>query len=192
MLEHARACVESSIQNKQDFLREGLEPVVLAAEMIAGAMAQSNKLLIFGNGGSAADAQHMAAEFTNRFMLERPPLPAIALTTDSSAITAIGNDYDFDQIFVKQVKALGLKADVALGISTSGGSANVVKGLEAARDRGLKTIGLTGPKAGPMDALSDLMIKAPGPVTPRIQEIHSLVVHLICELVDLKLFGRVK
>ncbi len=194
MLEHAFACVESSIQVKKEFLNQGLEPVVQAAEMIAGAMAGSNKLMIFGNGGSAADAQHMAAEFTNRLMLERPPLPALALTTDTSALTAIGNDYHFDQVFVKQIKALGMKGDIALGISTSGGSPNVIKALEAARAQGMLNIGLTGGKIGPMDELCDVMIKTPASAvtSPRIQEIHILVVHIICELVDLKLFGRVK
>lgn len=194
MLDHARACLERSIQVKQNFLESGLEPVVQAAEMIAAAMAENHKLFIFGNGGSAADAQHMAAEFTNRLMLERPPLPAIALTTDTSAPTAIGNDYHFDQIFVKQIKALGADGDVALGISTSGGSPNVIKAQEAARSRGMLNIGLTGPKTGPMDEICDLMIKAPDLAdnSPRIQEIHGFVVHMICELVDLKLFGRVK
>jgi D-sedoheptulose 7-phosphate isomerase len=192
MLEHARACLERSIQAKQDFAEQGLAHAVAAAEMVADAMAAGNKLLIFGNGGSAADAQHMAAEFTNRFIMERPPLPALALTTDSSALTAIGNDYHFDEVFVKQVKALGNEGDVALGISTSGRSSNVLNALNAAKAKGLLTIGLAGNNPGAMDAICDIMINAPSEETPRVQEIHGLVVHLICELVDLKLFGRAK
>lgn len=190
MLAAAQSILESSVQTKQAFAESGLENVVQAAEMIAKAFADGKKLLIFGNGGSAADAQHFAGELINRFLLERPPLPAIALTTDTSVITSIGNDYSYDLIFTKQVKALGGEGDVAFGISTSGGSANVIDALHTARSRGMVTLGMTGSKPSDMDQLCDLLIKAPSVETPRIQEIHSLAVHIICELIDLKLFGR--
>jgi D-sedoheptulose 7-phosphate isomerase len=188
-LEVARASCASSLQVKAEFAKKGLEDVIEAADSLAGAFAGGGKLLVFGNGGSAADAQHLAAELVNRFILERPPLPALALSTDTSILTAIGNDYNFEDIFSKQVKALGEKGDVALGISTSGSSANVLYALEAAKEKGLFTIGLTGQKKGGMDSLCDILVRAPSLKTPRIQEVHGLVIHLLCELVDLKLFG---
>jgi len=190
MLDKARAIVQDSLETHQVFAREGLERVVQAAELIASALAAGGKLLAFGNGGSAADAQHLAGELVNRFLLERPPLPALALTTDTSVLTAIGNDYSFDEIFSKQIKGLGQKGDVALGISTSGRSPNVLIALAAARELGLTTVGLTGRDPGEMASLCDVIICAPSRHTPRIQEIHALVVHLLCELIDLKLFGR--
>ena len=189
-LDVARASCESSLQVKAEFVKQGLEDVIEAADALAGAFARGGKLLAFGNGGSAADAQHLAAELVNRFILERPPLPALALTTDTSIITAIGNDYSFGEVFSKQVKALGEKGDIALGISTSGSSANVLLALEAAKEKGLFTMGLTGQKQGGMASLCDILIIAPSLETPRIQEVHGLVVHLLCELVDLKLFGH--
>jgi len=145
--------------------------------------------LVFGNGGSAADAQHIAAEFTNRFLIERDPLPAIALTTDSSALTAIANDYDYSQIFAKQVKALGKAGDIALAISTSGNSPNVLAALEVCRQLRIKTIGLTGGSGGKMTAQVDyLLCVSEGKNSPRIQETHILVGHVICEIVDQQLF----
>jgi D-sedoheptulose 7-phosphate isomerase len=149
-----------------------------------------NKLMIFGNGGSAADAQHIAAEFVNRFMIERPPLPALALTTDTSIITSVSNDYTFDDIFSKQVKALGIEGDVAWGLSTSGTSANVLEALAVARKRGLRTIGMTGSDSAKMTDLAQVLLTVEAKDTPRIQECHITMAHVICELVDYQLFQR--
>jgi len=164
--------------------------IINAAEMVAQAFALGRKLLIFGNGGSAADAQHIAAEFVNRFIIERPALPAIALTTDTSILTSVGNDYGNRRIFSKQIKALGKAGDVALAISTSGNSPNVLEALEAARDEQLKTILMTGAGGGKAAKLADLWLEVNSKITPRTQEIHILWGHLICELVDFILFQR--
>ena len=161
--------------------------IVTAATTIAEAFKAGRKLLLFGNGGSAADAQHIAAEFINRFLIERPPLPAIALTTDTSVLTSIANDYAFDEIFSKQVKALGRKGDVALGITTSGSSGDVLKALRAAKKLGMTTIALTG-EGGKAASLSDIALQIPSRSTPRIQEAHIAVGHILCELVDKILF----
>ncbi|HLE17431.1 MAG TPA: D-sedoheptulose 7-phosphate isomerase, partial [Syntrophales bacterium] len=154
------------------------------------ALKRRNKILIFGNGGSAADAQHLAAEFVNRFMIERPPLAAMALSTDTSVITSIGNDYDFSEIFSKQIRALGQEGDVAWGISTSGNSPNVVKALETANKMKLVTIGLTGKDGGAIAGTVDYWLNVSSNSTPRIQEVHITVGHVICEMVDFKLFQR--
>jgi D-sedoheptulose 7-phosphate isomerase len=146
--------------------------------------------LLFGNGGSAADAQHLAAEFVNRFIIERPPLPAIALSTDTSIITSIGNDYDFSEIFSKQIRAIGQAGDVAWGISTSGSSPNVIKALELAKKMGMITIGLTGKDGGQMMKIVDHSLNVSSTSTPRIQEVHITVGHVICEMVDFKLFQK--
>jgi len=161
-----------------------------AAEVIADAFKAGRKLLLFGNGGSAADAQHIAAEFMNRFLIERPPLPAIALTTDTSVLTSIANDYSFDEIFSKQVKALGKEGDVALGITTSGSSGNVLKALRAARKLGMTTIALTG-EGGKAASLADIALQIPSRSTPRIQEAHIAVGHILCEMTDTLLFQDV-
>jgi len=146
-----------------------------------------HKILIFGNGGSAADAQHIAAEFVNRFQIERPPLAALALTTDTSIITSIGNDYHFDEIFSKQIAALGRKNDIAVGISTSGNSKNVVKAIQAAKNIGMFTIGLTG-RGGEIATCSDLVFAVESDTTARIQETHITLGHILCDLVDRILF----
>jgi len=151
---------------------------------IISAIRSGNKLLICGNGGSAADAQHMAGEFLCRFYKDREPLPAIALTTDTSVITAISNDYDYDQVFARQIKALGRKGDVLLGISTSGSSKNVLEAFKAARQMEIKTILLTGQTEKEIAQYSDIVIKTPSTDTPRIQEMHLLIEHIICELVE--------
>jgi len=164
--------------------------IIDAAEMVAQAFALGRKLLIFGNGGSAADAQHIAAEFVNRFIIERPALPAIALTTDTSILTSVGNDYGNRRIFSKQIKALGKAGDVALAISTSGNSPNVLEALEAARNEHLKTILMTGAGGGKAAKLADLWLEVNSKTTPRTQEIHILWGHLLCELVDFILFQR--
>jgi len=181
---------EESIQAKRSFLKENLDAVVTAVHLIAHAFIQGNKLILFGNGGSAADAQHIAAEFVNRFHIERPPLPALALTTDTSAITSIANDYDYKEIFAKQVKALGKEGDVALAISTSGDAANVLAAIDACKKLKIVTIGLTGGAGGKMVGRVDHLLRvSAGKNTARIQETHILVGHVICEMVDQKLFS---
>jgi len=164
--------------------------IVSAATAIAETFKAGGKLLLFGNGGSAADAQHIAGEFMNRFLIERPPLPAIALTTDTSVLTSIANDYAFDEIFSKQVRALGKKGDVALGITTSGSSGNVLKALRAAKKLGMTTIALTG-EGGKAASLSDIALQVPSRSTPRIQEAHIVVGHILCDLTDTILFKDV-
>jgi D-sedoheptulose 7-phosphate isomerase len=176
---------EESIRVKQAFLRDNLDMLVRVIDAVAAALKSGNKLLIFGNGGSAADAQHIAAEFTNRFQIERPPLAALALTTDTSALTAIANDYDYAQVFAKQVRALGKTGDIALAISTSGNSANILVALQACRELQIATIGLTGGNGGKMAAKVDFLLRAAeGKISPRIQETHILVGHVICQMVD--------
>ncbi len=154
------------------------------AEALVEALRRGGKVLVFGNGGSAADAQHLAAELVGRFRRPRRGLPAIALTTDSSALTSIGNDFGFEQVFARQVEALGAGGDVVLAISTSGGSANVLAGVETARRLGLTVIGLTGGTGGALAKAVDMAIIAPSDVTARIQECHVAVVHALCEAVD--------
>lgn len=161
-----------------------LPRVIEAAAAIRAALAAGGKLLTFGNGGSAADAQHMAAELVGRFMRERAALAAIALTTDTSILTSIGNDYAFDRVFVRQIEALGRAGDVALGISTSGASANVVAALEAANRRGLRTVALTGQDGGPIGRAASIHINVPDASTARVQEVHRTVIHAICELIE--------
>ena len=177
---------------RERFFAGEAEKVKRAALLISISLARQGKLLICGNGGSAADAQHMAGEFVNRFLLDRPPLPAIALSTDTSVLTAIGNDFGYEQIFSKQVSALGLPGDVLLAISTSGNSPNVLRAIEAARAKDLQVIGLTGGKGGAMAALCDLLINVDHPSTPLVQEIHLAVEHLICLLCDHYLFENVQ
>ena len=180
---------DESIRVKQAFLRDNLEALTQAIDAIVAAFKRGNKLLLFGNGGSAADAQHIAAEFTNRFMIERPPLPAIALTTDSSALTAIANDYAYAQVFAKQVQALGKPEDIAIAISTSGNSPNVLAAIEACKKLNISTIGLTGGSGGKMIGKVNYMLcVAEGKNSPRIQETHILVGHVICDIVDQELF----
>jgi D-sedoheptulose 7-phosphate isomerase len=196
-MEEMRSIVErsfaESIEAKRKCSEQNQEPVIRAATMIVDAFNNENKLMIFGNGGSAADAQHIAAEFVNKFMIERPPLPAMALTTDTSIITAVGNDIstsNFEDIFSKQIEALGMEGDVAWGISTSGEAANVLGGLRVARNRGLRTIGMTGSAAGKMAEFSQILLRVDGENTARIQECHITMAHIICELVDYQLFQR--
>src|SRR3989440_5540936 len=158
--------------------------IVEAAEAVYGCFEAGGKILLFGNGGSAADAQHIAAEFVCRFNRDRAALPAIALTTDTSALTAIANDYGFERIFARQVEALCRPGDTVIAISTSGRSANVIAGIEAARARGARTIGLTGGDGGDMIGLVDIAVVIPSDVTARIQECHITVGHLISEVVE--------
>ena len=181
-----------SIMAKEAFARESSEKIIELAGQIVETFNDGGKLLIFGNGGSAADAQHMAAEFVNRFLINRRPLPALALTTDTSILTSIGNDFSFDLIFVKQIQALGKLEDMALGISTSGTSANVVKAMATAREIGLKTAALTGGEPTAAEDLShscDLILNVPSDSTPHIQETHLWVEHLLCEMVEKTIFA---
>jgi D-sedoheptulose 7-phosphate isomerase len=181
---------KESSQIKDVFLNENLGKIVQVVDVVTAALKAGNKILLFGNGGSAADAQHIAGEFINRFLIERPPLPAVALTTDTSVITSIGNDYDFSEIFSKQVRAIGQPGDIAWGMSTSGMSPNVVKAFEAAKKIGMITIGFTGKDGGSIAKMVDYLLHVSSGSTPRIQEVHITVSHIICELVDVKLFQR--
>jgi D-sedoheptulose 7-phosphate isomerase len=175
--------LEESIKTKEHFVKNNVDLIVTAAEMIARCISSGHKILIFGNGGSAADAQHIAAEFVNRFIIERPPIAALALTTDTSIITSIGNDYSYDDIFSKQILALGKPDDIAIGISTSGTSKNVVNAMKTAKDMGLFTISMTGAK-GALAEYSDIIFSVSLGITPRIQETHSILGHMLCDLVD--------
>ena len=179
--------LDESIAVKDRSVKNNMGVLVRAAETMAGCVTAGHKILIFGNGGSAADAQHIAAEFVNRFRIERPPLAAIALTTDTSVITSIGNDYSFDDIFEKQVAAFGNEGDIAWGISTSGNSKNVVKAMETARIKGLITLGMCG-RGGKIEGLSDMLLTVDSEVTARIQETHIVYGHILCHLVDRILF----
>jgi len=173
------------IRRIEDTLTEEIAATVV---MLQDALGAGNKLLIMGNGGSAADSQHFAAEIVGRFKLERPALPAIALTTDSSILTAIGNDYGFDAVFSRQVEGLGRTGDVVFGISTSGNSPNVFAALVKARDLGCRTVALTGRDGGTLKAVADISIVIPSHDTPRIQEGHVTVIHIICDLLEKRLF----
>lgn len=180
---------DDSIRAKRAFLRDNLEALTQVIAAIAEGFRRGNKLLLFGNGGSAADAQHIAAEFVNRFRMERPPLPAIALTTDTSAITSIANDYDYAEVFAKQVRALGKEGDVALAISTSGNAHSVLAAVDTCKQLKITTIGLTGGTGGALREKVDYLLQVSGSDnTARIQETHILAGHVICEFVDQILF----
>jgi len=188
--------IEASIATKQSLLRspEVVLTVARVSEILANALKQGNKALLFGNGGSAADAQHIAAELVGRFAFDRPALPALALSVNSSCVTAIGNDYGFDRVFSRQLEALARPGDIAIAISTSGNSTNVLHAMSTARKIGLKTIGLTGRSGGNLRNAVDYCICVPSNETPRIQECHILVGHIISELVEREIFheeGRV-
>ena len=183
----AEAVAEANLL-KERLVAEQAGQVEKAARLLSETLKRGGKILLFGNGGSAADAQHLAAELVNRFQIERPPLAALALTTDTSVLTSIANDYDFLEVFAKQIKALGRPGDAALGLSTSGNSVNVVRALEAARQLGLATLALSGGDGGPVAAAADLAIVVPSRNTPRIQEVHITVGHVLCDLVDFLLF----
>lgn len=179
-----------SIHHKEVFVNENLSRMVKVINVITDALKGGSKIVLFGNGGSAADAQHIAAEFVNRFLIERPPLPAIALSTDTSVLTSIANDYDFSEVFSKQIRALGHAGDVAWGISTSGNSENVVKAFEVAKRLDMTTIAFTGKDGGIIAKMVDYCLNVPATSVPRIQETHITAAHVICEMVDYRLFKR--
>jgi len=182
---------QESIAAKTQFLKQHAAALQAVIEVVVERLVAGNKIFFFGNGGSAADAQHLAAEFVNRFQIERPPLPAIALTTDTSILTSIGNDYGYADVFAKQLKALGREGDVAVALSTSGNSPNVLRALEVAKKIGIVTVGMTGGDGGKLAPIVDHhLCVSSTKATPRIQETHILIGHVICDLVDCKLFGR--
>lgn len=183
--------LRESADLKLVFAKQATKEVIKAVNIIEKSLKSSGKILIFGNGGSAADAQHIAAEFVNRYLKERNALPAIALTTDTSILTSIGNDSSFENIFSRQIEALGKKGDVAWGLSTSGRSKNIVKALSIAKSIGLKTIGFTGSDGGKIKKLVDCNINVPSMSTPRIQELHITIGHIICELIE-DIFSNIK
>jgi phosphoheptose isomerase len=170
--------------------RQNPQPVLDAAAAIVDAFRRGGMLLLFGNGGSASDAQHVSAELVGRFQRERAGLPAIALTTDTSILTSVANDDGFDHVFVRQIEALGRAGDVALGISTSGGSPNVLAALEAARAKGLKTIALTGKDGGAVGRAAAIHVNVPAQSTARVQEVHRTLLHIICDIVERELVDR--
>ena len=190
MEEIIKKILADSLKAKETFVSENISKLILLAEKTAAAFTSDRKLMLCGNGGSAADAQHIAAEFVNRYTFERPPLPALALTTDSSVITSIGNDYSFNDIFSKQVKALGIEGDILLVISTSGNSKNLLSAVNDAHNRGIYTAGFLGSDEGKLVNLVDLALVANTESTPRIQETHILAGHILCHLVDYILFQR--
>jgi D-sedoheptulose 7-phosphate isomerase len=186
-----RELFEASVHTKQAFLEENAAALEQAIDLVAEAVAGGRKVLLFGNGGSAADAQHIAAEFIGRFRTERKALAAIALTTDTSALTAIANDYGYDEVFARQVRGLGGRGDVAIAISTSGRSPSVLKAVEACRELGVKTVGLTGGDGGTLAGMVDVSLRVSASTrSDRIQETHILIGHVICELIDRRLFGE--
>ena len=184
-----RSAIGESIEVKAQLLEQHVSTITRLAELLVGTLRAGGKLVLFGNGGSAADAQHVAAELVNRFLIDRDALAAIALTTDTSILTSVCNDADFDQVFSRQVRALVQRGDVAVGISTSGNSPNVVNGVIAAREKGATTVGFTGRGGGELKDLVDICFSVPSESTPRIQEAHITVWHAICEVVEKEMFG---
>ena len=182
---------KESSEVKARFLKENLSKLLEVIKLISHTFEAGNKVFFFGNGGSAADAQHFAAEFVNRYIMDRPPLPAIALTTDTSILTSISNDMAFGDIFSRQLKALGKEGDVAVGISTSGNSSNVIKAFEAAKEMGMKTVALAGNDGGVLAKIADISLVVSSSSTPRVQETHILVGHLLCEMVEHQLFFKI-
>lgn len=188
MIERVQEAFSQGARLLEAFAAECGADLVRVAEGTTASLRSGGKVLVFGNGGSAADAQHLAAELVNRFQIDRPPLAAVALTTDTSALTAIGNDFGFDCVFEKQVRALARPGDVVIGISTSGRSPNVCLGLAAARNAGCTCVGLTGQDGGTLSALCDVVFRVPSQETPRIQEAHIAWIHAYCDLIDAILY----
>ena len=191
-LTRVREHFAESIATKQTAADALAESIAAAGQLMADALLSDGKILSCGNGGSAADAQHFSSELLNRFEMERPGLPAVALTTDASTVTSISNDYSYEEIFSKQVRALGKPQDVLLGISTSGNSENVIRAIDAAHERGMKVVALSGRDGGRMAELfeeGDVEIRVPATRTARIQEVHLLAIHCLCDLIDTTLLG---
>ena len=190
MTDRISTIVADSLETKRRFFEAHADDVQRVADMIAAAFKNGGKLLLFGNGGSAADAQHIAGELVNRFLLKRRALPAIALTTDGGVLTCIANDTGYENVFARQIEALATKGDVCLAISTSGTSPNVVAACERARTQGTKVIGLLGRDGGSVKSLCDLALVVESDDTQRIQETHNLIGHILCELIEDALFGH--
>ena len=192
MQSYIKSQIEASIQTKQRLLEDNsiMDTILEATKVVIDAYKRGNKTLIAGNGGSAADAQHIAAEFVSRFYFDRPGIPSIALTTDTSILTAVGNDYGFDRVFARQVESNGIEGDIFIGISTSGNSTNIIEAIGVAKSKNITTIGLTGGDGGKMANMCDITIKVPSSSTPRIQESHIMIGHIICAIVEEELFGK--
>ena len=193
MQKQIKDIIKESINVKQQFLQDVhfLQKIEVVVNVITNAFNAGNKVLFCGNGGSAADAQHLAAEFSGRFYKNRKALPAEALHCNTSYLTAVANDYSYDVIYARLVDGIGAKGDVLLGLSTSGNSVNIIKAFEVAKEKDIVTIGLTGVTGGDMKAVSDYLFNVPSNTTPRIQESHILLGHIICELVEEKVFANV-
>jgi D-sedoheptulose 7-phosphate isomerase len=190
MNSHVHAIVTDSLETKRRFFDTYGQQVIRAAQVISDALRSNGKLLIFGNGGSAADAQHIAGELVNRFLQERKALPAIALSTDGGVLTCIANDTGFENVFARQIEALGREGDVCVAISTSGQSENIVVACEQARSQGIKVIGLLGRDGGKVAPLCDLALIVSSDDTQRIQETHNLIGHILCELIEVAMFPK--
>ena len=192
MLDFIKERIYESIETKKSLYenKDILVNIETVARKLVEIYKNGNKVLIAGNGGSAADAQHIAAELVGRFYLERKGLPALALNTNVSILTALGNDYSYDEIFAKQIEAFGNKGDLFIGISTSGNSSNIINAFEKAKFYGLYTVALTGNKKSKSDDIADVVIKVPSEVTPRIQEAHILIGHILCEIIEEEIFGE--
>lgn len=190
MKQTAQTITQESLRVKEAFADECLDDVVAITEAMTAVLRAGGKVLVFGNGGSAADSQHLAGELVGRFRRERRALPCVALTTDTSVITAWTNDYDYESLFSRQVEALAAAGDLVIGISTSGNSVSVLNGIAAARERGAKTVGMSGAGGGKLREACDLCLCAPSDQTPRVQECHELAIHIICELVESALFDQ--
>lgn len=191
-VQRIRQLFADSIETKMKAAEELPETIEAAGQVMIECLLNGGKILTCGNGGSAGDAQHFSSELLNRFERERPALPAVALTTDSSTLTSIANDYHYNEIFSKQIRALGNEGDVLLAISTSGNSANVIQAMQAAHDRGMKIVSMTGRNGGKMAELhapGDVEVRVPAESTARIQEVHLLVIHALCDFIDTQLFG---
>ena len=189
MINSIRNVVADSLELKRSFFQINEEPIAQVAREICTAFESGNKIILYGNGGSAADAQHIACEWVGRFQRDRLPLPAIALTTDTSILTAVGNDFGFEQVFARQVRALGRKGDIAIAISTSGNSPNVLIATDVAREMGILTVGFTGGNGGKLGAKVHYHLNVPHDVSPRIQEVHIMLGHILCELTEENLKG---
>jgi D-sedoheptulose 7-phosphate isomerase len=183
--------VEESLRVKAEFFQLNKDRIVWTAEVITQGLRNGKKVLFFGNGGSAADAQHLAAEMVGRFGADRSPLAAISLSTDTSILTAVANDYGYEHVFARQIAALGSAGDIAVGISTSGNSPSVLNALDLARSKGLSTVGFTGESGGQMNDRVEILFRVPSRQTPRIQETHNLLGHILFELVDRELFPEI-